>query len=327
MKGGDGDCYYSRRQVHMANVQTEVMSPVKATRRRRNSLQAKRERLFYILVLPWVIGFLAFTLGPMVYSLYLSFTHWDLFSSPRFIGLGNYAQLSGDPLFWQSLRVTSIYSIVSVPLGLIVSLMLAILLNQKVKGLSVFRTILYLPSVVSGVAVSTVFMWVFNPQFGLLNALLGELGVKGPGWLSDPNWALPSLILMSLWGVGGNMIIFLAGLQNIPVSLLEAASLDGATLWRRFWSVTIPILSPSILFNLVLSIINQFQTFTQAYVMTNGGPLHSTLFYVYYLFENAFQYLNMGYAAALGWILFIIILVLTMIVLATSKKWVFYQGE
>ena len=294
--------------------------------RRRSSLRAQRERLFYILISPWIVGFLAFVLGPMVYSGYLSLTRWNLLAPPQFIGLGNYRQLVHDPLFWQSLKVTTIYAVVSVPLGLAFALFLAILLNQRVRGLSVFRTILYLPSVVSGVAVSVVFMWVFNPSFGIVNSILSYFGIKGPGWIESPTWALPAMILMSLWSVGGSMIIFLAGLQNVPPELHEAAAIDGAGMWRRFLNVTIPLLTPTILFNLILSIINQFQIFTQAYVMTNGGPLNSTLFYVFYLWQNAFQYLNMGYAAAMAWILFFIVLIVTVAVFATSRKWVFYQG-
>lgn len=299
-------------------------TPGRATRSR--SLRAQREMLFYVLISPWIIGFLAFVFGPMMYSGYLSLTKWNLLARPQFIGMGNYQQLVHDPLFWQSLKVTTIYAVVSVPLGLAFALFLAVLLNQRVRGLSVFRTILYLPSVVSGVAVSVVFMWVFNPSFGIVNSILGYFGIKGPGWIESPAWALPAMILMSLWSVGGAMIIFLAGLQNVPPELHEAAQMDGAGMARRFFRITIPLLTPTILFNLILSIINQFQIFTQAYVMTNGGPLNATLFYVFYLWQNAFQYLNMGYAAAMAWILFLIVLVVTVAVFATSRKWVFYQG-
>lgn len=290
------------------------------------SLATRRNRLLYLLLTPWFVGFLAFTLGPMLYSFYISLTHWDMLNPPHFIGARNYANLMHDPLFWQSLKVTTLYAVISVPLGLLIALLLALLLNQRVRGLSFFRTIMYLPSVVSGVAVSMVFLWVFNPDFGLLNSLLGYFNIKGPGWIESSTWALPSLIFMSLWTVGGPMIIFLAGLQNIPDELLEAASIDGAGSLRRFFIITLPLLTPTILFNLVLAIIGQFQTFTQAYVMTNGGPLHSTFFYVFYLFSEAFQQLNMGYASAMAWILFLIVLALTIFVMSTSGKWVFYQG-
>jgi multiple sugar transport system permease protein len=294
--------------------------------RRQRSLAAQRTRLFYWLIAPWMFGFLAFTLGPMVYSAYISLTQYNLLNPPVFVGLANFHKMLDDPLFWQSLKVTTIYALVSVPLSLAFGLFLAVLLNQKVRGLSIFRTVFYLPSVISGVAIAEVFIWVYNPQFGVLNVILSYFGIKGPGWISSPAWALPAMILMSLIGVGGSMIIFLAGLQGVPTTLLEAASLDGASNWRRFWTVVIPLLTPTILFNLILSIIGQFQIFTQAFVMTQGGPLNSTLFFVYYIFENAFQYLNFGYAAAMAWVLFFIVLVLTIIVLATSGRWVFYQG-
>jgi len=295
-------------------------------RLRGRTLPQQRARMFYILILPWLIGFVLFVLGPMIFSLGLSFTRWNLLNLPIPIGVENYVHMAHDALFWQSLKVTTTYAIVSVPLGLVFALLLALLLNQRVRGLAIFRTIFYLPSVASGVAVAVLFLWIFNPQFGLVNSLLSYVGIQGPGWLASTQWALPTLILMSLWSVGGTMIIFLAGLQNVPAELLEAASLDGAGIWQRFRFVTLPLLTPTILFNLVLLIINQFQTFTQAYTMTNGGPLYATLFYVYYLYLNAFQYLDMGYAAALAWVLFTIVLVLTVIVLRTSDRWVFYQG-
>lgn len=303
--------------------------PRGATRSRSGgrSLQQQRARMFYILILPWLIGFLIFVLGPMIVSLGLSLTRWNLLNPPVFIGAQNYTAMAHDALFWQSLKVTTIYVVGGVPLGLLTALLLAMLLNQNVRGLSVFRTIFYLPSVVTGVAVSVVFMWVFNPQFGLINDALSYVGITGPGWITSPTWALPSLILMSLWSVGGTMLIFLAGLQGIPVELQEAAALDGANAVQRFWSVTLPLLTPTILFNLILTIINQFQSFTQAYIMTNGGPLYSTLFYVYYLYLNAFQYFKMGYAAALAWVLFAIIFVLTIVIFRSSDRWVFYQGE
>jgi multiple sugar transport system permease protein len=295
--------------------------------RKRATLEQRRNRLLYLMITPWIFGFLVFTAGPMIYSFYISLTRWNLLTPPRFIGAKNYTDLMKDPLFWQSLKVTTIYAFVSVPLDLLVALLLAILLNQKVRGLSIFRTILYLPSVVSGVAVSILFMWVFNPDFGLINAMLASIGITGPGWIGDPDWALPSLVVMSFWTVGGTMLIFLAGLQNVPVELQEAASIDGAGPLRKFFRITLPLLTPTILFNLVLAIIGQFQTFTQAFVMTKGGPQNATLFYVLQLFVQAFENMNMGYASAMAWVLFLIILVLTIVVMNTSGKWVFYQGE
>jgi multiple sugar transport system permease protein len=296
------------------------------TRRRGRTLQQQRARMFYILILPWFIGFIVFYVGPMLFSFALSLTHWRLLDAPSYVGLQNYTDMMHDSRFWQSLKVTTIYVAGGVPLGLVIALLLALLLNQNVRGQSVFRTIFYLPSVVSGVAVSVLFLWIFNPEFGLLNSALGAVGIPGPGWIASVNWALPSLIITSLWGIGGTMLIFLAGLQGIPLELQEAASIDGAGAMQRFFHLTLPLLTPTILFNLILLIIFRFQDFTNAYVMTNGGPLDSTLFYVYYIWLNAFQYIQMGYATALAWVLFVIIFVLTVVIFTSSDRWVFYLG-
>jgi len=301
-------------------------NPVGRPRRRARTLPQQRARMFYILILPWFIGFVLLYVGPMLLSLALSLTRWNLLNSPKFIGWQNYVDMAHDARYWQSLKVTAIYVAGGVPLGLILALLLALLLNQNVRGQSVFRTIFYLPSVVSGVAVSVLFLWIFNPEFGLLNNLLSYLGISGPGWIASVDWSLFSLILTSLWGIGGTMLIFLAGLQGIPLELQEAASLDGAGAMQRFWSLTLPLLTPTILFNLILLIIFRFQDFTNAYVMTNGGPLDSTLFYVFYIWLNAFQFMSMGYATAMAWVLFMIILVLTVIIFTTSDRWVFYMG-
>jgi multiple sugar transport system permease protein len=264
----------------------------------------------------------------MVYSFYLSLTSWDLFTPPVWVGLDNYNDLFTDnPDFWQSLRVTAIYSFVSVPLSLVGALALALLLNSKVRGIAFFRTIFYLPSVLPGIAVAVLWIWVFNPSFGVLNILLALVGIEGPKWLGDPSWALPALILMSLWSLGGSMIIFLAGLKGISSTLYEAAQLDGANKTQQLFSITIPQLTPTIFFNLVMSIISSFQVFTQAYAMTSGGPQKSTLFYMYYLFDMAFIKFRMGYASALAWILFIIILVFTLMVIRSSTLWVYYESE
>lgn len=282
----------------------------------------------YLFISPWLIGFVLFTAGPVVASLVLSFFRWSLIEPPRFVGFENYARMfSGDPLFWKSLRVTLTYVMVAVPLQIVYALFLAILLNQKVRMIPVFRTIFYLPSVVSGVAISVLWLWLYQPDIGLINELLRYVGIKGPAWLVSEQWALPALIGMSLWTVGGPMIIFLAGLQGIPQELYEAAELDGAGEWRKFRHVTLPMLSPAIFFNLVLGFIAGFQTFTQAYVMTRGGPLNATLFYALYLYLNAFTFLKMGYAAALAWVMFIIIMALTMIQLVLARRWVYYEYE
>ncbi|HST05338.1 MAG TPA: sugar ABC transporter permease [Chloroflexia bacterium] len=284
--------------------------------------------LFYLCISPWLIGFLIWTAGPMFYSLYLSFTSWDLFTTPQWVGLGNYKDIFTDnPDFWQSMKVTAIYTFASVPLSLVGALAIALLLNSKVRGIAFFRTIFYLPSVLPAIAVAVLWIWVFNPLYGILNVLLGLVGIKGPSWLGDPNWALPALIFMSLWSLGGSMIIYLAGLQGISTTLYEAAELDGANKVQQLFKITIPQLTPTIFFNLVLSIIGSFQVFTQAYAMTQGGPRQSTLFYMYYLFDMAFIKFRMGYASALAWILFAIILVFTLLIIKSSSLWVYYESE
>ncbi len=289
---------------------------------------ARREAVEgWLYTIPAILGFIVFKVGPIVASLIFSFTQYDVVTPPHWSGLNNYARLLSDPLSWQSLKVTTIYTGVSVPLGLVAGLAIALLLNQRIRGVLVYRTVYYLPSVISGVAVAILWRWLFNPQFGVINLLLAKIGIKGPDWLFSRYWALPSLIIMSLWGIGWVMLVNLAGLQGIPTELYEAAEIDGAGRWRRFTSVTLPMLSPVIFFNLVTSIIWSFQTFTQAYVMTGGGPSNATLFYVLHLYRNAFQFFQMGYAAALGWVLFVIVLLLTLLVFRSSPAWVYYESE
>ena len=243
------------------------------------------------------------------------------------LGLDNYARMARDPLFLQALKVTTIYTVVYVPAEMVGGLSLALLVNQRVAGVGIFRTIFYLPSVLAGVAYVVLWMWIFNPQAGLLNMLLGYLGIAGPRWLIDPHWALPSLLLMTFWGWGRAMVIYLAGLQGVPRELYEAAAIDGASSRHSFWSVTLPMISPTILFSLVLSIISTFQTFTSAFVATDGGPLDATLFYVLYLYRQAFQFFRMGYAAALAWVLLLIVLALTLLVFRSGRFWVYYEGQ
>jgi multiple sugar transport system permease protein len=289
---------------------------------------ARREAVEgYLFVAPLLIGLTVFAAWPMLASLAISFCKYDIFTAPKFVGVGNYAELFHDPLFWQSLKVTAIYSFVSVPLGLTLGLAVALLMNQKLRGIALFRTIYYLPAVVSGVAVALLWVWIFDPSYGLANVLLRWLGLPASQWLSGPRTSLISLILMSLWGVGGGMVIYLAGLQSVPQHLYEAAALDGANLQQRFRHVTLPMLTPVIFYNLIMGIIGSFQVFTQAFVMTNGGPVNSTLFYVLYLFRQAFNYYRMGYASAMAWVLFAVILALTLLVFKSSALWVYYEGE
>lgn len=282
----------------------------------------------WIFVSPWVVGFLGFTFGPMVYSLFLSFQKYDL-AKGEFVGMENFRRLLvEDPLFWQSLGNTFQYALLAVPLGVIGSLGAALLLNSGVRGQRVFRTLFYLPTMVPAVASALLWLWILNPENGLMNVALEKVGVSGPSWLQDEKWALPSLVLMSLWGIGGaRMVIFLAGLQGVPDSYYEAATLDGASPWRRFLSITWPLLSPVTFFNLVMGLIGAMGVFTQAYIMTAGGPNNATLFYALYLFRNAFEYFKLGKASAMAWIMFVILLGFTLIQFRMAKRWVHYEGE
>ena len=293
-------------------------------------LSLKRQEIFafYLFTGPWILGFLIFTAGPMLGSLLLSLTQYQIVNPPQFVGLANYkAMLFDDPLMWHSLRITAFYAMGSVFLTVTVAFMTALLMNQDVLGISVFRTIYYLPSSISGVPLAILWMWIFNPEFGILNVGLGVVGVHGPDWIWSPVWVIPAFILMSVWSMGGAMVIFLAGLQGIPQHLYEAVDLDGGGVLAKFGHVTLPMVSPVIFFNIVMSIIGAFQTFTNAYVMTNGGPGNASLFYVLYLYRNAFLYEGMGYACALAWLLLVIILALVFVVFRSSPYWVYYEGE
>jgi multiple sugar transport system permease protein len=280
---------------------------------------------------PWILGFFGLAVYPLVMSIYYSFTEYNVVLPPVWIGLENYRELFfEDPLFWKSLYNTLYFTVFSVPLALAVSLGIALLLNRKVPGMSVFRTIFFLPSIVPLVVSSVLWLWVLNPESGLINTTLYHLfGIEGPGWIADEQCSKPSLILMSLWSVGGAVVIFLAGLADVPQTLYEVAELDGAGRWAKFRNVTLPMLTPVILFNLVMGLILAFQYFTQVYVMTGGKgtPVDSTMFYALYLYRNSFYYLRMGYASAMAWMLFAVILAATIAVLISSRRWVYYQGE
>lgn len=282
----------------------------------------------YIMLAPWIIGFIAFTAGPMIASIVISFMDWPLLQAPKWIGFENYKFMFKDELFWISLYNTIYYTVIGVPLRVIAALCVALAMNLKLRGISVYRTIYYIPSITPAVASSIMWLWIFNPDFGLANALLGYIGIHSRiRWIYDPALSKPSLILMSLWGIGGMMIILLAGLQGIPEQLYEAAELDGAGLWHKFWHITLPMLSPSIFFVTIMQVISSFQVFTQAYVMTRGGPANSTLFMVLYLYQNGFEFFRMGYASSLAWALFMFVLVLTILQFRGSRYWVFYEGE
>jgi multiple sugar transport system permease protein len=295
--------------------------------RRRSKLLIREYIAFYLFASPWIIGLLLFTIGPMVTSLYLSFTDYAVIDRPKWVGLGNYVHMfTDDPLVWQALRVTATYSLGAIPLTLLVSFLVALLMHQQVYGVRVFRTIYYLPSVIAGVPVALLWMWILNPEFGLMNNFLRLFGIEGPKWLYSTTWVIPSFVLMSLWQVGVPMVVFLAGLQSIPVHLYEAAEIDGAGLWAKFRHVTLPMMSPVILFVMIASIIDSFQTFTPAFLMTNGGPANASLFYGLYLYNNAFKWFKMGYASALAWLMFLIILLLSGLVFRSSIRWVYYEG-
>jgi multiple sugar transport system permease protein len=307
---------------------SSIATPIEGPARRPKVRMRTREAIEgYLFIAPAVIGFLLFTLFPLLASLGLSFTEYDLFSRPRWIGLDNYAHMIHDEFFWRSLRVTATYAAVALPLGLTIALAIAMLLNQRIPGITIWRSVYILPSVLSGAAVAVLWRWLFNPEFGLLNVLLGYLGITGPDWLGSTSWALPSLILIGLWGVGGTMLIYLAGLQGIPPELYEAVELDGGNAWHKFRTVTLPMLSPVILFNLVVGLIGTFQYFTEPYVLTKGGPENSTLVYMLYLYRNAYEYFQMGYASAMAWALFMLVLVLTLAIFKTTPMWVHYEKE
>jgi multiple sugar transport system permease protein len=302
--------------------------PLASTRSRWNFSQRTRENIAgFLFIFPWLLHFFALIAFAMLFSLGVSLTETDLLTGYRFVGFNNFVRMWNDPLFWKSFWVTAYYTFALVPTSVILSLAIALLMNQKVAFLGVWRTLYYLPSVVQGVAVALLWGYVLNPRFGLLNQGLAYLGIDGPRWLFSEEWAVPGLIIMGLWGAGGAMILYLAGLQGIPTTLYEAAEIDGANAWHRFWNVTLPMLTPTIYFNILISIIASFQIFTQSYIMTGGGPNNATLTQVLYLYRKGFQDFQFGYASALAWALFLVILVFTILVVRSSESWVHYEGE
>lgn len=303
-----------------------LLSPRKV--RTFHSPMARREALHgYLFIAPAVLGFLIWIAGPMLFSAWVSLTAWDLLSPPEFVGLSNYQTMLNDPLFWLSLKVTAVYTLTSVLLFQVLAFGVALLINVRVRGIAIFRTIYYLPSIVPVVANAMLWAWVFNSDFGLLNAALRAVGLPKILWLQDPTFALMALITMSLWGVGGAMLIYLAGLQGVPQQLYEAAEIDGATHWQRFVHVTLPMMSSVLFFNFLMGLIGALQTFTQGYIMTNGGPQNATLFYALYLYRRAFTDFRMGYASALAWVLFAIVLVISILVFRYLGRQVYYEDE
>ena len=263
----------------------------------------------------------------MLFSAAMTFTDWSILKAPRWIGMANYSELLSDPLVGHSFRVTSAYALGYIPLNTVLGLLLAVLLNQRVSLLRYYRTAFYMPSVLSGVAVSVMWRLILSADFGVLNYLLSLLGITGPAWLSDPTWVLPAFVLMGLWHFGGSMVVYLAGLQGIPTDLYEAAQVDGASWWSRLWRITLPLITPVIFFQLIIGTINALQTFTQAFIMTKGGPMNASLFIVLYLYQKAFESFQMGYASLIAWCLFLYILLLTLVLFRSSGRWVYYEGQ
>lgn len=273
------------------------------------------------------MGFMAFTLIPIALSFYYSLCDYSLLQSAAFVGLENYRGLAADTVFWKSLRNTLYYAAMALPAGMLVSLGLALLLNVGIKGQAFYRTIIFLPSLVPVVASSMLWLWLFNARLGLINVLLCRIGIVGPPWLASTTWAMPALVIMGLWGAGHTVVIYLAGLQDVPRELYEAAEIDGAGALGRLFHVTLPMISPVIFFNLIMAIIGTLQAFAAPYIMTGGGPARSTYFFTMYLYDNAFRFLKMGYASAMAWIQLVLVLILTGIAFWSSKRWVHYQGK
>ena len=284
-----------------------------------------KDRIGFVYVLPWVIGFVIFTVIPMIAAVYISLTDWSILGSPNFIGMKNYLDIFKDGKFYKALAVTIRYAIFAVPLTIMTALLVAVCLNFQSKVIGIFRVIFYMPSIVSGVAVAIVFKWILDPGYGLINSLLSLIGIHGPNWLYDPNWVLPSYLIMALWGASSGYLTYLAALKDIPLELYESAKLEGAGFFKRTTKITIPMISPIIFYNMVMGIIAAFRKFSDAYIM--GGAGEEGNFYMVYLYQRAFSYYDMGYATALAWILFAIIMILTAIINITKKYWVYREED
>jgi len=292
--------------------------------------EKQKLRIGLMFISPWIVGFLGFTLYPVLASIFYSFCDYDVLTSPVWVGALNYRDMFTDAIFWKSLYNTVFFAAIALPLGLVASLSVAILLNQSVRGRSVFRAVYFLPSLVPLVAGAMIWLWILNGNFGLLNHGLKMIGIsKPPQWLTDPNWTKPAIILMAVWGVGHSMVIYLAALQDVPRSLYESADLDGASAWTKLIHVTLPMISPVIYFNLIMGIIGSLQVFARPYVMLGrtGGVNRSALFYAVYLYQNAFEYRQMGYACAMAWVLFVLILMLTWLATRSTRRLIYYAGD
>ncbi len=287
----------------------------------------KRTLTPYIFLAPVLIGMVVFSVGPIIVSFLLSFTKWDILSAPQWIGTGNYTEIFSSRLFWQVFSNTAYYVLLAVPCTVVLSLALALAVNRRIRGIALFRSAFFMPVVTSMVAVAVVWGWMYNPEYGLINYVLRAwFGVRGPAWLQDPVWAMPALAIVGIWKAAGyNMMIFLAGLQSIPPEYDEAALLDGANRRQRFFAVTLPMLTPTLYFVLVVTFIGAFQVFEQTYILTRGGPANATLTLSYFIFQNAFQFFRMGYASALAYVMFAVVFIFTLAQMRLQKKWVFYK--
>lgn len=281
-----------------------------------------------LFISPWLVGFLGLNAYPIVASFWYSLTNYSALGAAQFVGLHNYTTLfTQDPYFLKSLANTVYMVVIGLPAGVVVGVGIALLLNLRVRGQGFFRTAFFLPSIMPTLGATLLFLWIFNPQYGLMDQALRAVGLPAPGWFVSVAWAKPALILLGLWGSGNAMVIYLANLQGVPRTLYDAAAVDGAGSFRKFWNITLPMITPSIFFNVVMGLIGTFQYFTQAFVATGGGPYNSTLFYALYLFEQAFTNFNFGYASAMAWVLFVLVLIITLILFKTAWRWVFYAGE
>jgi multiple sugar transport system permease protein len=298
----------------------------KVARRKRSAIA--RYAVPYLFISPWILGFLFFTLGPLVFSLTMSFYDWPVVGERTFVGLENYrSMLVEDPQFWESLWITVKFAAIYVPFNIVMSFLLALMLHHANFASGFFRTAFYLPSVISGVALVTIWSWIYSREYGLLNFMLSFIGIDGPNWLGDPNLAIVAIIIASLWGLGGTMLILLTGLKAIPKELYEAATVSGVPGWAQMVFITLPMLGPMLIFTFITSIISAFQQLTIALLLTKGGPLGSTYFFAMYIYDNAFKYFDMGYAAAGSWVMFVIVMVLSLVVMRWSSAWVYYEGE
>lgn len=317
-------------QLRSRPASSSAGSTRRAGKKMRNEFSRRETLAFYAFISPWLIGFLVFTLAPMLASLGLSFTDWDSFQTPNFVGLDNYVKLfTQDPLFWESMLHTIYFAAVSVPVTLLLALLLANLLAKRLKGARFFRTCIYLPALVPLVAAAMIFRWLLAPDSGPINGFLALFGITGPAWLIDSGWVIPAIILLTVWQVGTGTILLIAALKGVPPELTEAAQLDGATRNQQFWRISVPMVTPILFFNLITGMIAAFQVFSQVYVLTDGtsGPDNASLMVVPYIYDSAFRYYHMGYASALAWVLFIVIVGLSAIVMKSSSRWVFYESD